>query len=419
MSRNTRTSRGGGKNVAWDSPSESPGIIGRAMKKSENKKSDADSIGISTTPSSPDSTGKIDTTQHQNLNFSSPSSVSSQQSISGIANYDSLLDKFEQATVRLETVYSLYDNKLAQREYVPYMVSFKGGKIDTIMIDFPPTESFGDDEAQKYRMNPLTAINADSGYFPYVLISMMCNDDELPPAYKSQIDAMFPEVRFSDGTVSKFSGQLAEWLITCRQNCDAPCHPNMSRSTSPDEPASKAQLEELKILCRGYHAAVHQILLTAAPNEKKVSNMSNPESRKAQADLDKQHQEMETSLYKALNPDVSFFKDESKRQGLNITDEDVYKLGQKLDTARKFNGTRQSAQSIAYLTFGFLGSQLGCKTLQRIYFQGSLSEMPRPEIRRARSMVAWNTAIHLISAVQQLVTPNDECDRNHASSGPI
>ena len=86
---------------------------------------------------------------------------------------------------------------------------------------------------------------------------------------------------------------------------------------------------------------------------------------------------MESSLAKALDPDVPFFKDDPKRQGLNITDDDVYKLGQKLDTARKFNGTRQSAQSIAYLTYGFLGSQLGCKTLQRIYSQGSSSEMPR------------------------------------------
>ena len=178
-------------------------------------------------------------------------------------------------------------------------------------------------------MNPLSHINADEGYFPYVLLKMMCSEDEVPPMYKTQIDDMLPEEKFSDGSVSKFSGQLAEWLITCRQNCDAPCHPNMPRSTSPDEPASKAQLEELAILCRGYHAAVHQILLTAAPNEKKVSTMISAESRKAQSDLDEQHQEMESSLCKALNPDVSFFKDYSKRQGLNITDEDVYKLGQK------------------------------------------------------------------------------------------
>ncbi len=102
----------------------------------------------------------------------------------------------------------------------------------------------------------------------------------------------------------------------------------MPRSTSSDEPASKAQLEELGILCRGYHATVHQILLTAAPNEKKVSMVS-PESRKAQTDLDNQQQEMGSLLCNALDPDVSFFKDDSKRQGLNITDEDVYKLGQK------------------------------------------------------------------------------------------
>ena len=57
MSRNLRTSRGGKKNVAWGSPSQSPGIIGRAVKKSENEKLDADNIGIPTAPSSPDSTG--------------------------------------------------------------------------------------------------------------------------------------------------------------------------------------------------------------------------------------------------------------------------------------------------------------------------------------------------------------------------
>ena len=96
----------------------------------------------------------------------------------------------------------------------------------------------------------------------------------------------------------------------------------MSRSTSPDEPASKAQLEELAILCRGYHAAVHQILLTAAPNEKKVTDMhGSAENRKAQIDLDNQHEEMESSLAKALDPDVPFFKDDPKRQGLNITDD--------------------------------------------------------------------------------------------------
>ena len=49
--------------------------------------------------------------------------------------------------MRLDTVYSLYDNKLAQKEDVSYKVSFKDGKS----IDFPPTDSFGDDEAQKYR----------------------------------------------------------------------------------------------------------------------------------------------------------------------------------------------------------------------------------------------------------------------------
>ena len=58
MSRNLRTSRGGKKNVAWSSPSESPGIIGRAVKKSENEKLDPDSAGIPAKPSSPDSTGK-------------------------------------------------------------------------------------------------------------------------------------------------------------------------------------------------------------------------------------------------------------------------------------------------------------------------------------------------------------------------
>ena len=378
MPRNLHTSRGGKKNVAWGSPSESPGIIGRAVKKSENEKLDPDSDGIPATPASPDSTGKTDTTQQQNLNFSSPSSVSSKQSTLDIAKYDSLTDKFEQARYRIEMVFNLYQDKYDHREHVPLVVGFNGGVIDTMLIDFPPTDSFGDDEAKIYRINPLSNINADDGYFPYVLIVMMCNEDDLPPEYKTQIETMLPEVTFPDGSVSRFSGQLAEWLITCRQNCDAPCHPNMSRSTSPDEPASKAQLEELAILCRGYHATVHQILLTAAPNEKKVTDMhGSAENRKAQIDLDNQHEEMESSLAKALDPDVSFFKDDSKRQGLNITDEDVYKLGQKLDTARKFNGTRQSAQSIAYLTYGFLGSQLGCKTLQRIYSQGSSSEMPR------------------------------------------
>ena len=155
MPRNLRTSRGGKKNVAWGSPSQSPGIIGRAVKKSENEKLDPDSDGIPATPASPDSTGKPATTQQQGVDFSSPSSASSQQSTSGIANYDNLTDKFDQANVRLDTVYSLYDSKLAQKEYVPYMVTFKDGKIDTILIDFPPKDSFGDDEAQKYRMNPL------------------------------------------------------------------------------------------------------------------------------------------------------------------------------------------------------------------------------------------------------------------------
>ncbi len=64
-------------------------------------------------------------------------------------------------------------------------------------------------------MNPLSHINADDGYFPYVLLAMMCNEDEVPPMYKTQIDDMLPEEIFLDGSVSKFSGQFAERLITC------------------------------------------------------------------------------------------------------------------------------------------------------------------------------------------------------------
>ncbi len=107
-------------------------------------------------------------------------------------------------------------------------------------------------------MNSLSHFNSDEGYFPYVLLVMMSYDDEVPRTYKLQIDDMLQERTFSDGSVSRFSGQLAESVITCRQNCDAAFHPHMPRSTSPDESASKAQLEELAILCRGYHAVVHQ-----------------------------------------------------------------------------------------------------------------------------------------------------------------
>ena len=130
MPRNLRTSRGGKKNVAWGSPSQSPGIIGRAVKKSENEKLDPDSDGIPATPTSPDSTGKTDTTQQQNLNFSSPSSVSSKQSMLDIAKYDSLTDKFEQARYRIEMVFNLYQDKYDHREHVPLVVGFNGGVID-------------------------------------------------------------------------------------------------------------------------------------------------------------------------------------------------------------------------------------------------------------------------------------------------
>ena len=165
-----------------ESPAES--IIGRTVKKSENEKLDPDSAGIPATPSSPDSTGKARTTQQQSLDFSSPSSASSQQSTSGIANYDNLTDKFDQGNVRLDTVYSLYDNKLAQKEDVSHKVSFKDGRLS---IDFHPTDSFGDDEAQTYRYTLKTTCTRISR------IALNCNCNPALPSADDTVDPVTGE----------------------------------------------------------------------------------------------------------------------------------------------------------------------------------------------------------------------------------
>ena len=227
--RTGKADRGGGNNAA-DSSQESPAIIGRAIAKpkktekhqeSTNKLSrdvdaeqSADSKGGTDTLSTPVNNGKFPTTQ-----LSPPSSAISKHSTSNAADYENFTDE-DQVDTRLVTVYSLYESTLKSRDYVPFMVSFENREIKDICIDFPPTEEFGDDEAAQYYINSLHDFNADDGYFPLVCLQMMCLVDNLPRQYLSQIDETFPAWEYPRRT-SRFSGQLAEMLITSRQNCDS------------------------------------------------------------------------------------------------------------------------------------------------------------------------------------------------------
>ena len=296
----------GGGNNASDPSQESPAIIGRAMKKMEKDQESkgstdklstdvdtADSTGGTDTLSTPVNTEKYATTQH-----SPPSSAISKNSTSSAADYENSPDE-DQFHMRLASVYSLYHDTLDKREYVPFMVSFEDRKIKHIYIDFPPTDEFGDVEASQYRINPLDYFNEDDGYFPLVLLQMMCVVDDLPRLYMERINETFPEWEYPGKIISRFSGQLAETLITSRQNCDSALHPNMERSISPKEPATKAQEEELGILCRGFHAVVHHIQLTAGPNEKKNAQDRNDSvNREAAHNLETLRNEIDTKLVK-------------------------------------------------------------------------------------------------------------------------
>ena len=389
--RKVSADSGGGK--------ESPVFIGRAVVKTKKTEKDQDSKGGTDKLSTPVDTGKsadskggtdalstpVNTGTSATTQSSPPPSATSKYSTSSAADYEHLSDE-EQANMRIVTVYSLYHGKLNQREYVPFMVSFKDKQIKDICIDFPPTEEFGDSEASLYRINSLDDFNADDGYFPLVLLQMMCLVDDLPRQYLSQIDETFPAREYPGKNVSRFSGQLAEMLITSRQNCDSGLHPNMDRSTSPNEPATTAQLEELGILCRGYHAVVHHIQLTAGSNEKKNAQDRNDSvNREAAHKLETHRNEMETALTNALDPATPFFNEDQQKLGPNITEEQVYKLGHELDKAHKFDGTRLPAHSIAYFTPGYLASKLGgtgTTTLHRVYSQNSLPEPRKPGRKR-------------------------------------
>ena len=403
-SRRTGTADRGGGNNAADSPQKSPTIIGRAMAKSKKTEKDqestdklstdvdaekSDSKGGTDTLSTPVNNGKFSTTQ-----LSPPSSAISKHSTSSAAEYENFTDE-AQVDTRLVTVYSLYESTLKSQDYVPFMVSFENGQIKDICIDFPPTEEFGDAEAEQYYINTLHNFNADDGYFPLVCLQMMCLVDDLPRHYMPRIDETFPVCEYPQGT-SRFSGHIAEMLITGQQNCDSGRHPSMARSVSPAEPATQAQMEELGIMYRGYHAVVHNILLTTGSNEKKNAQDRNDSvNREAAHNLETLRNEIDTKLVNKLDPNKPFFKDDQQKNGSNIIDEQVRKLGDELDSAHKFNGTQLPAHSIAYFTPGYLAYKLGTgtTTLNQVYSPNtnSSSELHKPSRTGSGKRRGWGT----------------------------